>query len=439
MRLSLAMIVKNEQESLGHCLASVKELVDEIVILDTGSVDRTVAIARSFGARVESFTWVDDFSAARNVALARCTGDWVLVLDADEAIDALDHEAIRRALENPSFDAYYLWLRDYFRSGAFIGINGAVVRNESPYAEGREFSHQYSYQAVRLFRAQREPVFRGRIHELAEEFFQRKQLAIGQLEAVIHHYGKVDPERDRAKQLEYTRLAKEEAEAFPEDSVRHYNVVQQGLLVEDWGAVLASAEAYLRLQDKVPMMIYLGAARALQAQNRFQESLGYLEAMLREQPRHPVALCAKAESLEGLGREDEAQLCLLAALEADAEFTLPFLRLARLLDRQGRSAEARQVLEAGLDQNPLDEVLWGELVGLGAKRWPEQVAADAWDALRAVPAGGKGIWHQLVVHALLGLGDREAAHLVITKGLEAFPGHSELLALQARISSQLPK
>lgn len=435
MRLCLAMIVKNEQESLGHCLASVQGLVDEILVLDTGSTDRTVEIARSFGARVEVFTWVDDFSAARNAALARCTGDWVLVLDADEAIDARDHGAIRQAMEDSSFDAYYLWLRDYFRSGTFIGIRGAVIRNEGPYTEGREFSHQYSYQAVRLFRAQPAPVFHGRIHEVAEDYFRKKKLKVGQLEAVIHHYGKVDTEKDRAKQQEYTRLAKEEAEASPQDSLCHYNVVQQGLLVEDWDAVLASAEAYLRLEAKVPMMIYLGAARALQASKRFQESLVYLEAMLQAQPRHAVALCAKAESLEGLGQAEEAQIALLAAIEVDPGFTLPFLRLARLLDRRGDSEAARQVLEAGLDQNPIDEVLWGELVGLSARRWPDRVASDAWDAIRALPAGGKGIWHQLVVHALMRQGDRDAAHLVLSKGLEAFPGNSELEALQVKIHS----
>jgi tetratricopeptide (TPR) repeat protein len=411
----------------------VQGLVDEMVLLDTGSSDDTREIARSFGARVEAFAWVDDFSAARNAALALCTGDWVLVLDADEAIDGLDHGAIRRALEDPSWDAYYLWLRDYFRSGAFIGTNGAVQRNESPYSEGREFSHQNSFQAVRLFRIQREPVFRGRIHEVAEEYFQEKGLRLGRLEAVIHHYGKVDPEKDRAKQLEYTRLAKLESAADPARAIAHYNVVQQGLLVEDWEAVLASAQAYLRIESKVPMMIYLGAARALQGLGRPEASLKFLEAMLQEQPRHSVALSAKGEALKALGREPEAQACFLAAMDAEPGFTLPFLHLARLLDHQGRSDAALSVLEAGLDQNPTDEVLWGELVGLAARRSPGRAPADAWDAIQAVPGGGKGVWHQLVAVTLMGQGDLEAAESVVERGLKAFPGHPELRALSLRV------
>ena len=88
MRLSFCMIVKNEAENLPRCLASVKDVADELIVLDTGSTDRTIAIAQSFGAQVHSFLWTNDFSAARNQALQYVTGDWVLVLDADEVLIA---------------------------------------------------------------------------------------------------------------------------------------------------------------------------------------------------------------------------------------------------------------------------------------------------------------------------------------------------------------
>lgn len=78
------MIVRNEERCLARCLDSVRDVVDEMVVVDTGSTDDTVAIAQAAGAQVHSFTWVDDFSAARNAALEHCTGDWVLILDADE-------------------------------------------------------------------------------------------------------------------------------------------------------------------------------------------------------------------------------------------------------------------------------------------------------------------------------------------------------------------
>ena len=84
--LSLSMIVRNEEARLGACLASVKGFVDEMVVVDTGSEDRTIAIAEAAGARVEQIAWPGDFAPARNTALTFLSGDWVLVLDADEQL-----------------------------------------------------------------------------------------------------------------------------------------------------------------------------------------------------------------------------------------------------------------------------------------------------------------------------------------------------------------
>ena len=84
MRISLCMIVKDEEEMLPGCLAAVAEHVDEIVVVDTGSTDRTVEIAESFGANVVEFPWNGSFADARNVSLDHATGDWILWLDADE-------------------------------------------------------------------------------------------------------------------------------------------------------------------------------------------------------------------------------------------------------------------------------------------------------------------------------------------------------------------
>ncbi len=85
-KLSFCAIALNEEKSLPQCLASVKDLVDEIILLDTGSRDRTVEIAESFGAKVYHFKWCNDFAAARNEALKYVTGEWVLILDADEVL-----------------------------------------------------------------------------------------------------------------------------------------------------------------------------------------------------------------------------------------------------------------------------------------------------------------------------------------------------------------
>jgi tetratricopeptide (TPR) repeat protein len=95
------MIVRDEAKNLSQCLKSVGNLVDETMILDTGSQDQTIAIAQSFGARVETYTWTHNFAAARNYALGYVTGDWVLVLDADERFVPQQAEALRSLLHHP--------------------------------------------------------------------------------------------------------------------------------------------------------------------------------------------------------------------------------------------------------------------------------------------------------------------------------------------------
>lgn len=101
MELSLCMIVKNEQSSLPNTLNSVKGVVDEMVVLDTGSTDRTVEIAQEFGAKVYHFEWCNDFSIARNEALKYVRGKWVLVLDADEVLMPEIVPQIKKAMKRP--------------------------------------------------------------------------------------------------------------------------------------------------------------------------------------------------------------------------------------------------------------------------------------------------------------------------------------------------
>jgi len=84
--ISLCMIVKNEEEVLANCLGSVAEICDEIIIVDTGSTDNTKEVARKFTDKIYDFTWIDDFSAARNYSFSLATKDYILWLDADDVI-----------------------------------------------------------------------------------------------------------------------------------------------------------------------------------------------------------------------------------------------------------------------------------------------------------------------------------------------------------------
>jgi len=100
MRLSLAMIVKNEEEKLARCLNSVKDYVDEIVVVDTGSTDRTKKIAASYGAKIYDFVWCNDFAIARNFSIEKTRGDFVLALDADHVVMKFDQEKVLEMLED---------------------------------------------------------------------------------------------------------------------------------------------------------------------------------------------------------------------------------------------------------------------------------------------------------------------------------------------------
>ena len=101
-QLSLCMIVKNEEKLLPRCLSSVRDLVDEMVVVDTGSSDRTVAVAQSFGARVYHFEWCNNFAVARNEALQYVSGEWVLVLDADEVLTSDIVPSMQEAIARPN-------------------------------------------------------------------------------------------------------------------------------------------------------------------------------------------------------------------------------------------------------------------------------------------------------------------------------------------------
>lgn len=103
MNLSFCIIVKNEEKNLPRCLASVKNVVDEMVVLDTGSTDRTPEIAQKFGAKVHDFEWCNDFAAARNESLKYVTGDWVLVLDADEYLSPTIAPHIQEAIKSDRY------------------------------------------------------------------------------------------------------------------------------------------------------------------------------------------------------------------------------------------------------------------------------------------------------------------------------------------------
>ena len=122
------MIVKNEARCLARCLRSVRAILDEIIIADTGSTDGTIEIASEFGAKISHFDWADDFSAARNFALDQTTGDWILVLDADEFAGEPLATEIGEFVQNPPAIGRLKIVSDFRRHGQTLRSQSFVAR-----------------------------------------------------------------------------------------------------------------------------------------------------------------------------------------------------------------------------------------------------------------------------------------------------------------------
>ncbi len=144
-RITACYIVKNEAENLRKSLMSVHQEVDEIVVIDTGSIDETIAVAESFGARIFAYPWQDDFAAARNTALAKAKGEWIVFLDADEYFTAATAENIRRVITK-------------FKEKELLLVSMKNIDKDS----GEE---QLMFYAPRIFKKKKGRCYEGRIHE----------------------------------------------------------------------------------------------------------------------------------------------------------------------------------------------------------------------------------------------------------------------------------
>lgn len=203
--LSLCMIARDEAMLIGQCLDSVKDLVDEMIVVDTGSIDATAEIATSIGAKVIPFTWNDDFSAARNEALLHARGDWILVLDADEYLAPGGAEVIRLAMEQNKIGVGMLPLHN---AATLDAQAGDVLSGQKRLGE--------PVRLARLLKRTPSLKWKGMFHEHVGDWVLEEKLVVSELDAPLIHFGNVPELREnRDKEGRNARLLKAYCDAEP--------------------------------------------------------------------------------------------------------------------------------------------------------------------------------------------------------------------------------
>jgi len=190
--LSLCMIVKDESAFLEHCIDSVKDVVDEIVIgVDSRSKDNTREMAKRLGNIVFDFDWADDFSKARNLTLDKATSNWILVLDADELVDEEGKKEISRLINDREncLNGIIGFKVDQRTHHKKPGIDAKMSTDSKMLKSG--FSGFESSKLVRLFKNHPKIRFRNKVHELVEGSITDSKGDIIQSAIIVHHFSEL--------------------------------------------------------------------------------------------------------------------------------------------------------------------------------------------------------------------------------------------------------
>ena len=329
-KLSLCMIVRNEEATLGRCLESVRPIVDEIVVVDTGSSDRTLEIAKSFGARIRQIEWQDDFSAARNVSLQMATGDWILVLDADEVIPAAELQRLRAAVDKPFADAYRMTTRNYQPQPT--GMGARSVTDE--YLEERGMKFWVPTTKIRLFRRKEGVRFEGAVHELVERSVEKLGMNVADLTVPVLHFGDVSKRRDPDRYLEVARRKVAERPDDPKAYFELGTVLNKLRKFEESVEVLTKGleliEAGHTAPYAQPELFYAARGNALQGLGRYEEAIVDFRRALGLKPNahefwNNIGVC-----YESLGQYDKAAEYYERAHKLAPSLPLPKANLERV-------------------------------------------------------------------------------------------------------------
>jgi glycosyltransferase involved in cell wall biosynthesis len=382
-KVSLTVIVKNEEANLPHCLASVEGIFDEIVVVDTGSTDRTKEIAREFGAKVFDFEWIDNFAAARNEALAHATGDYIFWLDADDVIEPGQREklvALLAGLSRPSKNGDYPVKSNNTCSsnhsspspqrGEGWGEGEAaayVVRcacDPSPDGTGGDTVVDH----IRLFPRRDDVRWVYRVHEQILPALRRANVPVQWTDLTVRHTGYVDKAL-RARKIERdTKILKRELEDRPNDPFVLFNLGAIAVERRDWNEALEYLKRSLAgsaPSDSIVRKLFALLARTHQMMGDSQGALAACVKGLELDPKDAELWFRKGMVHRQRGESVEAEKCwrLILTLRRPDQFCsvdqgifghLTRRTLAALAAERGDYAGVRRLWEEVLAECPGD-------------------------------------------------------------------------------------
>lgn len=351
--ITLCMIVKNEEQNIGRCLESVRGCVDEIVVVDTGSVDATPRIAETYGARVIHFPWSGDFARARNKGLEYATGQWVLVLDADEELPLETAAKLRILADTPDVEAWTF----------------TVVSPLSSAVDAPRLRHLN----LRMFRNRKEYRFEGKVHEQVKPSIIRANpcAAVKYSNLCIMHYGYLrDAVERRAKTMRNIALLKEALAEAPEDAFNNYNLAVSYFTLGDAESARRHYEiAYRRLDWCSPLAAALcrNYGICLYEQGDYAAALELLDEGLAHFPDYPDLYFLQGQIFWDLGMLSQARTSFAKCTrfrKAPPEYTTlegvtSFLALENLTEvsaREGEYAAAVNYLVAAIREKPSERL-----------------------------------------------------------------------------------
>lgn len=345
-RLSLAMIVKNEEKNLAQCLQSVRGLADEVVIVDTGSTDQTKRIAAQFTDKIFDFLWIDDFAAARNEALRYATEDWVLVLDADEVIAKEDHSAIKEAINNWDISGYQVLTRNYTNSTAMTGWQPCSPADS--YAQS--YAGWFPSLKVRLFQRKEGVQFEGRIHEMVDSSITPNGGRLTVLPIPVHHYA--EESKDPAKVQRYLELSRKKVAENPANAKACFEL---GILYKEAGQYADAEKAFsdsLAL-DASHLAPRLNLAIVQQKQQKYAAAIENYQIILgKENIISPEAHYGLGFCYFQQNQLEKALTHFQQAVKYNPSFVDAFINLGAVWERLGGFQEGIDALQDAIALSP---------------------------------------------------------------------------------------